>query len=63
MSRACGLCLQAPSGYDSVIGEPGEKLNYDEAIGAFCVLCNGFVVLTVGRASNVQYTRSDWCRY
>ena len=63
MTRACGLCSQAPPGYDSVIGEPGKKLNYDEAIGVLCVPCNGFVALTVGRVSKTQYTRSDWCRY
>ena len=27
--------LQPPPGYDSVVGEPGTILNYDESIGEF----------------------------
>ena len=27
--------MQAPTGYDSVRGEPGDDLNYDECIGAY----------------------------
>lgn len=26
--------MQPPNGYDSVVGEPGGDLNYDESIGA-----------------------------
>lgn len=26
---------QPPAGYDSVVGEPGGDLNYDEAVGAY----------------------------
>jgi hypothetical protein len=34
------LCLtfrtvQAPQGYDAVIGEPGGDLNYDECVGTY----------------------------
>lgn len=27
------FCIEAPQGYDSVVGEPGGVLNYDESIG------------------------------
>jgi hypothetical protein len=33
-TRLYSECTQPPGGYDSVIGEPGGVLNYDEAIGA-----------------------------
>ena len=44
MSWARGI-LQAPSGYDSVIGEPGKSLNYDEAIGELCASCCSSLLL------------------
>lgn len=27
--------MQSPKGFDSVVGEPGSVLNYDESIGEF----------------------------
>lgn len=30
--------MQPPVGYDSVVGEPGGDLNYDESIGALLAL-------------------------
>ncbi|KZT66593.1 hypothetical protein DAEQUDRAFT_674722, partial [Daedalea quercina L-15889] len=36
---------EPPAGYDSVVGEPGGDLNYDEAVGEHPLVMNQFVAI------------------
>ena len=45
-----GMPLQPPPGYDSVVGEPGDILNYDESIGTLRTIltaCPSLISITL----------------
>lgn len=49
------FCRQPPTGYDSIIGEPGGDLNYDEAVGESSL----HLVYVVPRSHGMQCIRLD----